>query len=385
MMREVFIVSDNLTSPLGYTTEENFYQLNHNRSGISQHERPDISEKPFYASIFNKQQNEDLVKRTGSNTGYTKFERLIIHSITEALDSAGIDVTAAETIIILSTTKGNIGLLETETDTAHLQKRISLHASAKLIAAHFSNPNHPIIISNACISGLAALLTAKRLLQAGRYRHAIVAGADVISKFIFSGFQSFQAISDQPCKPFDSGRNGITLGEAAGTLVLSSVSRNTENKVKLSGGAVSNDANHISGPSRTGEELGIAIKKSLKEAALGAEDIGFISAHGTATLYNDEMEAKAFAFTHLESAPVNSLKGYYGHTLGSAGIIESIISVHSLLNEIVLPTVGFGKLGVTVNLNISNKRQPVKKAHLLKTASGFGGCNAALVFSKSYS
>jgi 3-oxoacyl-[acyl-carrier-protein] synthase-1 len=274
-------------------------------------------------------------------------------------------------------------LLETQEVSEQLSDRISLNTSARFILEHFKNPNPPYVVSNACISGLTALLTAKRLIQAGHYKHAVVAGADVISKFILSGFQSFQAISEKPCRPFDAKRNGITLGEAAGTIVLSCEKERSSTNIRFVSGAVSNDANHISGPSRTGQELCTAVKKSLKDARLSAADLGFICAHGTATLYNDEMEAKAFALASLESVPVNSLKGYYGHTLGAAGMIESIISIRSLQDEVVLPTFGFEEPGVTANINICNKVQALQNSNFLKTASGFGGCNAAVVFSKS--
>jgi 3-oxoacyl-[acyl-carrier-protein] synthase-1 len=382
MMREVFIVSDNIISPLGFTTEENFYQLTQYHSGISYHVRPDLSDQPFYASILDQKHNELLADNLSSDVDYTRFEQLLIHSIAKALENKDIDASKPDTIFVLSTTKGNISLLETKEDTLELQQRISLNTSGKLVAEYFRNPNQPIIVSNACISGLTALLTAKRLLQAGRYKHAIVSGADTISKFILSGFQSFQAISDKPCRPFDASRNGITLGEAAGTIILSTDSMALDN-MKFVSGAVSNDANHISGPSRTGNELCIAVNKSLKEAKVNVDEIAFISAHGTATLYNDEMEAKAFALANLESIPVNSLKGNYGHTLGAAGIIESIMSIHAMENNIVLPTIGFEKPGVTTDINICKQIEPINKTSFLKTASGFGGCNAAVVFSKS--
>ncbi len=120
--------------------------------------------------------------------------------------------------------------------------------------------------------------------------------ADLISSFIYSGFQSFQAISPNPCRPFDADRDGISLGEAAATVILSA--NKTPGSILLGGGSVSNDANHISGPSRTGEELFLAISSALKQSGTSNDEIDFISAHGTATRYNDEMEAKAF---HLAS------------------------------------------------------------------------------------
>jgi 3-oxoacyl-[acyl-carrier-protein] synthase-1 len=383
MMREVFIVSDNIISPLGFTTEDNFYQLKQNKSAISHHTRPEFSIQPFYASLLSDEQNSHL-SNAASNTGYTKFENLLISSISGALKNADIDPGSSETVFVISTTKGNISLLETEKNSPQLQERIALYSSARLVSEYFNNPNRAVVVSNACISGLTAMLTAKRLIQSGQFKYAVVAGADVISKFILSGFQSFQAVSDRPCKPFDINRNGVTLGEAAGTVILSCQGNGIQ-KTKFASGAVSNDANHISGPSRTGEELCIAVNKSLKQAGMDAGDMSFVSAHGTATLYNDEMEARAFSLAKLESVPVNSLKGYYGHTLGAAGIIESVVSIHALEEGIVLPTAGFERSGVSANINICDKVQPANGVALLKTASGFGGCNAALVFKKSYS
>jgi 3-oxoacyl-[acyl-carrier-protein] synthase-1 len=220
-----------------------------------------------------------------------------------------------------------------------------------------------------------------RLIQSGQYENVVVAGADVITKFILSGFQSFQAVSPQPCRPFDAARNGITLGEGASTVMLSA-NKKYATDIEVMGGSVSNDANHISGPSRTGEELALVINKAMQQAGVEQTGIDFVSAHGTATPYNDEMEAKAIALTGLQATPVNSLKGYYGHTLGAAGLIESVISMQSLKNNVVLPTKGFETLGVTKPLNVTNTMLHGSFNNCLKTASGFGGCNAALVFGK---
>lgn len=383
MMSEVFFLSDNIISPLGFTTEENYTNLKQGLTGIALHVNSSFSEQPFYASLIDGKK-EAILGEIDPDSKYTKFERLLILSITSALENTGTDCTDPETIFVISTTKGNISLLENADENSWTEDRIALHHSAKLIASHFKNPNVPVVVSNACISGLTAMLTAKRLIQSGRFQTAIVAGADIISKFILSGFQSFQAVSDKPCKPFDAKRNGVTLGEAAGTVILSA-KKSKSSKFKFSSGAVSNDANHISGPSRTGEELCIAVKKSFKQAGVEAKDIGFICAHGTATVYNDEMEAKAFSLADLGTVPLNSLKGYFGHTLGAAGLIESIISLQTLNENLVLPTAGYETSGISSNINVSNKAQESLGNVVLKTASGFGGCNAALIFQKSQS
>ena len=199
-----------------------------------------------------------------------------------------------------------------------------------------------------------------------------------MTRFVLSGFQSFMAISATPCRPFDADRSGVTLGEGAGTVLLTT----SGGAIRLGAGAVSNDANHISGPSRTGAELSFAMRQAMSRSGLQPADIGFVSGHGTATLYNDEMESKALQQADLLHTPVNSLKGFYGHTLGAAGLIESIISMKALRENVILPTRGFEKLGVSqpviVNKELTNKPM----SHFLKTVSGFGGCNAAMVFSK---
>jgi 3-oxoacyl-[acyl-carrier-protein] synthase-1 len=338
--------------------------------------------EPFFASLL----DPDYFLPRGDDKGpaLSPFEQLLLTSIRDVLETAGHNAQDPKTVLIISSTKGNIGWLDSHpASTGHTSERVSLPLSADRIAEHFRFANKPLVISHACISGLLGLITAMRLLKSGTFDHAVVAGADLMSKFIFSGFHSFQAISPQPCRPFDLERNGITLGEAAAAVLLSSKKKASGQSIQLLGGSVSNDANHISGPSRTGEELGHAIRQTLQEARLTKEDIDFISAHGTATVYNDEMEAKAFHLAGLQSVAVNSLKGYYGHTLGAAGLLESVISMHSLKENLILPTLGCSQPGTTEPLDICQtiRRGEIRKC--LKTASGFGGCNAALVLAKT--
>jgi len=374
---EVYVVADNILSPLGKTTAENFAKLKEGISGVKQHNDAAISPLPFFASLFD--QNEQLVKADEHN--YTKFEQLLIASIADALNGSGVDVRDKKTMLIISSTKGNISLLEDEPMSDELKNRISLSTSAALVAEHFGFQNKPIVVSNACISGVLGMVTAKRLLGTGEYEHAVVSGADVISKFILSGFQSFQALSPTLCKPFDKTHDGLNLGEGAGTLILSSNEKYAQN-IKLKGGSISNDANHISGPSRTGQELAGAIKNALQDADLSADEINFISAHGTATVYNDEMEANAISISGLQNVPLNSLKGYYGHTLGAAGLIESIVSIQSLRESQVIGTLGFSEAANADKVTVCAELTRMKATNFLKTASGFGGCNAAVVFGK---
>jgi 3-oxoacyl-[acyl-carrier-protein] synthase-1 len=147
------------------------------------------------------------------------------------------------------------------------------------------------------------------------------------------------------------------------------------------GGGLSNDANHISGPSRTGEELGNAITQALVQARLSTSDIDFISAHGTATRYNDEMEAKAFTGLNLNNTLTNSMKGYFGHTLGAAGVLETVMSANSLSDNEMIATQGCEEPD-SPSINVCIKTEKRTMNVCLKTASGFGGCNAAIILQK---
>lgn len=377
-MQPVYITGKNIITPIAATAAANFSLLAQNVSGVQQHHNEALLPVPFYASLFN------TLHTGAADTGKpTRFEQLLIGSITNAVEQAGIDTTAADTALIISTTKGNISLIEdVQIPDPALQQRVALHSSAKIIQQHFGFKQTPVVVSHACISGLVALITGMRLIQAGRYRQVVVSGADIITRFVLSGFHSFMAISDQPCQPFDANRKGINLGEGAATIILSAEPKAGETAIQLVGGAVSNDANHISGPSRTGAELYQAITEAMQQAGVNSGDIDFISAHGTATRYNDDMESKAITLANLQQKPVNSLKGYYGHTLGAAGLIETVVTVDSLLQNKIIGTRGFEQPGTAENINVCSTLQPGLYKTALKTASGFGGCNAAIVIQK---
>ena len=374
-MMEVFVAADNIVSPLGADTRTNFERVRNGDSGISR--RPE----GYYAAAIPDEAFGEWTSATNLND-YTKFEQLLILSIQDALSRTSISLRHPRTAFIVSTTKGNIALLEQ--GLALDPRPLQLFATAEKTAAHFGTAAKPVVVSNACISGLLAILIGQRMIRSGQFDHAVVCGADVITQFVLSGFQSFQAVSDDPCKPFDANRKGITLGEGAATVVLTKDSTLLPGSsgILLGEGASSNDANHISGPSRTGAELSSAINRALQQSRLRPEEMGFVSAHGTATLYNDEMEAKAFHLSGLQQIPVNSLKGYYGHTLGAAGLIEAIIGMKAMQEEVVIPTAGFESSGVSQPLMVSSQLEQRPMQHYLKTTSGFGGCNAAMVFSK---
>lgn len=368
-MKSAWAVADSVMSPLGDTTEDNFRRVVSGASGI----------KPLFASSAGDMVLAGAMDSLDEGDGMTTFENLCCGVLENLTAKTGMNT--SRTLLILSTTKGNIDLA-TRGKSDH--PRIALPATAQHIANRFGFGNH-MIVSNACISGVLGIIVAKRLIQRGDFDEVVVLGADVLSDFVIAGFQSLLALSNEPCRPFDENRKGINLGEGAAAILLTSrpdsFSVGSE-PVEVTGCAVSSDANHISGPSRTGEELASAVDRAMRLAEVKPQSLDFICAHGTATLYNDEMEAKAFGISGLSEVPLHSLKGYYGHTLGAAGVIETVMGITSLRQGILLPCLGYATPGVSRPLNVitSPERKPLNT--FLKTSSGFGGCNAAIVLEK---
>lgn len=385
MTKETYIVADNIISPLGFSSKENFDRLKQKQTGVQRLEQSTLSTEPVCAAVIDSDRLKKEFNTIGAGKPYTRLEQLLIVSITDALkQNSKIDIQSPNTLLIISSTKGNIDLLDQQLADTFDKKRLFLWETANTVALHFNNPNKALVVSNACISGVVALIMAKRLLEENTYDTIVVAGVDILSHFVVSGFQSFKAVSNEICKPYDAARDGISLGEACGTVVLTNKKEllTSNEAIVLKGGASSNDANHISGPSRTGDGLLLAIKKAMQEAALNASDIDYISGHGTATLYNDEMESFAINDAHLQTVPMNSLKSYFGHTLGAAGIIEAIVGIHSMRNNTLIATYNHKELGVSNPLNIIKETSTKTINTCLKTAAGFGGCNAAVVFQK---
>jgi 3-oxoacyl-[acyl-carrier-protein] synthase-1 len=306
---------------------------------------------------------------------------MVVTSAREALSQTTIDVSQPNVILIISTTKGDVELLEESLDSNIL----SPADSAQRIAKTLGFTTDPIVVCNACISGLSALILASRLLEDGQYDYAVVCGADSQSRFIVSGFQSLKALSPEPCRPFDMERMGLNLGEAAATMILSSIVHSplsiVHSQWTLGPGAIRNDATHISNPAKNGEGSYLALKAVVSDG--DQESLAFINAHGTATIFNDQMESVAIERAGLMDIPVNAYKGYYGHTMGAAGVLETILSMSALDDRNILATQGYEELGVSGHISLSASHQSTSKSAFVKMLSGFGGCNAALLLEVS--
>lgn len=376
MMKNVYITDTNCVTPLGFDVASNWNALLKGQSGIGFHEKLGMLES-FYAAVIDSEELNATFTGISKEDHFTKLEKMLILALAPIISQHKI---TNRTAFVFSTTKGNIRLLENENnpiEAAHLS------ALAKKISSFFGFTTEPIVVSNACVSGVLAIAVAKRMIQTGVYDNAFVLAGDEISEFVLSGFNSFQAMSAIPCTPYDKERSGVTLGEAAAAVYLTSdLDEVRPGDVKVIGDGAINDANHISGPSRTGEGLFRSIESAFTESGLEINVTDYISAHGTATLYNDEMEAIAFNRLGLEKVPVNSLKGYYGHTLGASGLLETVIAIESARKNQLIGSKGFSTMGVSQPIEVIAEKEAKEINYFLKTASGFGGCNTAVLFEK---
>jgi len=377
MIREIYINETNCITPLGFDVESNVEAILRGESGIQLHGDVSLMPNPFYASIISTEKINSAFEKISTDKKYSRLEKMMILALEPIIKNSGIELNS-KTAFILSTTKGNVTALKEYSEASF--NNAHLDVLAKNIADFFGFQTQSIVVSNACVSGILAVSIAKRMIQSELYDNIFVVAGDEVSEFVLSGFNAFQAMSDLPCKPYSKNRTGVSLGEATAAVLISAESKDA--KIKVIGDSSINDANHISGPSRTGEGLFRSIQNALKEAQIDAHKLDYISAHGTATPFNDEMEAIALSRLNLQKAPINSLKGFYGHTLGASGLLETVIAIESANKNMLFESKGFDEIGVSETINVIEKNEEATINYFLKTASGFGGCNTAVVFEK---
>ena len=234
-------------------------------------------------------------------------------------------------------------------------------------------------ISTACSSSAKVFLTAQRWIDAGLVDAVIVGGVDSLCLSTLHGFDSLQLLSGEACRPFDANRNGISIGEAGGFMLLGSEPA----AVMFAGGGESSDAWHMSTPHPEGEGAQAAMRAALAaSSSLEPREVGYVNAHGTATPANDSSEAAALrAVFGPRGVPVSSTKGITGHTLGAAGIVEAIFTALSLERQALPPNVGCASPDAALGVAVVTSLQPTALRHAMTNSFGFGGSNCSLVFS----
>jgi 3-oxoacyl-[acyl-carrier-protein] synthase II len=369
-MKAVIVASDILT-PFGAGTDACWDGLLANRTALSRMSR--FSTKAFFSDVGG----------TIPGLKYQGESSLVMQMMTLLFARAKIPGDAK---LLLATTKGEIDLLEksilTGTDDG---ARSCLSNLLRKVIDLTGTRGGGMVISAACTSSSAAAARGAALIRSGHADCVLVAACDSVTEFVFSGFSSLMALDKIPARPFDKNRAGLSVGEAAAFLVLMSEERAVRERWpilgEIAGWGMSDDANHMTGPSRESEGLVRAIHAALQSAGITARQVGFISAHGTGTPYNDAMEMRAFRSVFEErKVPVYSIKGAIGHTMGTAGMVEMILARRAQRENIVPPTVNLVEADDDALGWVADRPQAIEPNSIaLVTNAGFSGVNTALV------
>jgi len=239
------------------------------------------------------------------------------------------------------------------------------------------------IISNACASGTNAIGHAFQLVRTGLNESVLCGGYDPLSEMVFTGFDSLQAATPEKIRPFDRERSGLVLGEGAAVLVLeserSAMERGATVFCEIIGYGVSTDNYHLTQPDPSGIGPRLAMQRALTDAAINPDEIDYVNAHGTATVFNDATEGIAISEL-MPGVAVSSTKSMMGHALGGAGAIEAVFSLFSITDQFIPPNINFRQPepGWAFRV-VGNKAEPAKIKRVISNSFGFGGANASLV------
>ena len=251
---------------------------------------------------------------------------------------------------------------------------------AEFTRDYFGLTGMAMAISTACSSSAKVFAAAARQLALGNIDAAIVGGVDSLCLTTLYGFASLQLTSPQACRPYDAGRDGISIGEGAAFALLERAERAQRGDILLLGTGESSDAYHMSSPHPEGLGARLAMEAALRSAGLGVDEIDYINLHGTATPANDAAEGKAVAALFGRRVPGSSTKGATGHTLGAAGAVEAVICALAIGDSLLPGSPGTDNLDPAIAIDYLLQARPGKVRHALSNSFGFGGSNCSLIF-----
>ncbi len=333
--------------------------------------------RPFRAATF-RGGNAALVALPECHDDRSRTMRLLM----ELLPPPAFRIPAAAELL-LATTTGEMDLLEKNVLQGSGRKEGKLPDMLSATAALAGTSGPASVVSAACASSTTALAQALFMIRGGDAGSVLVIAVDSVSEFLFSGFSSLMALDEDVARPFDRDRAGLSLGEAAVWFLLMNEAHAVRDGYpilgRLSGAAMTSDANHMTGPSRDGAQLARAIRRALQDGSTAPEEIAVIAAHGTGTRYNDAMEMKALAAVFAEPRPVFSVKGATGHTMGSAGLVQAVAALEAIRHGVAPSTIGMQNVDDEARGWVSSGSQHLAGTMALAVNAGFGGINAAVV------
>ena len=390
--RRVAVVAAGVVSPLGFGLAETLDSLRQARDCVTAVTRFSVAECRCKTAgqISDDRLAAGLSKKFRAKRLH-RASHMMIHALKEAMMQAP---EFAPELTVIGTTSGGMSYGE--------QYYRSLRQSGNLRHAPTWIANYPAqkpvidaqekilgvsvpcqVIANACASGTNAIGHAFECVRSGRYQRILTGGYDALSELVFTGFDSLQASTPEKCRPFDRNRAGMVLGEGAAILALENLElaqeRGAPVLAEIVGYGISTDNFHITQPNPSGVGARQAMERALHSAQISADDVDYINAHGTATIFNDAAEGKAISAL-FNGVPVSSTKSMMGHSLGAAGAVEAVVCLLALRDQFLPPNINFGALDSNLDLNIvANESRPAVVRTALSNSFGFGGTNASIL------
>jgi 3-oxoacyl-(acyl-carrier-protein) synthase len=394
-MTKVVVTGIGIISSIGNNLEETYNSLIQKKSGISKiNILETVRNDEFLLGEINLTQKQLIeLAEVDANLAWTRTALLGVIAAKQAIKDSNIEPSNNMALVSASTVGGmdrsELFYKDFLGKAKHKNHIDTHHAgnSTEMIADICGINGLITTISTACSSSLNSIMFGSRLIKNGKTKSAIVGGTDALSKFTLNGFNTLMILDKDRCRPFDESRRGLNLGEGAAYLVLeeeeSAKAAGKKIYAEVRGYANANDAHHQTASSENGEGPFLAMKNALKEAELEASQINYINAHGTGTENNDLTESIAIKRLFGENhPPFSSTKAFTGHTLGAAGVIESVFSILALNNKVAFPSMNFISQGegievkpITELINLENAN------HVITNSFGFGGNDSSVIFS----
>ena len=392
-MTQVVVTGIGIISSIGNNLEETYKSLKEEKSGIGKIEILETVRKDEFLLGEIKLTHNQLIEFADVDPEKAWARTALLGIIATKQAIADAKINTSSTSLISASTVGGMDRSELFykdflTNANHKNHIDTHHAgnSTEMIAEQCGINGLITTISTACSSSLNSIMFGTRLIKSGKTKTAIVGGTDALSKFTLNGFNTLMILDREHCRPFDKSRTGLNLGEGAAYLVLeekkSALSSGKKIYAEVSGFANANDAHHQTASSENGEGPFLAMKNALESAGIKASEIDYINVHGTGTDNNDLTEGIALKRLFNPLPPFSSTKAYTGHTLGAAGVLESVFSILTLNHKVAFPNINFKTPIDEIGLEPLTKPTKLENAkYVLTNSFGFGGNDSSLVFS----
>jgi 3-oxoacyl-[acyl-carrier-protein] synthase II len=341
----------------------------------------------------------EIPERVPGSPRQSRADRLALAAAREAIDDAGLTAAdRADAALVVGAVGG--GMLEAEAwhwarrgrpaarGVASIQALRSIlpssHAERLAGRLRLQGPRETLV--TACSSGAASLAVAAEMIQDGVVDVAVAGGADALTRICFMGFNALKLLDPSPCRPFDRDRKGMSIGEGAAFVVLEAAehahARGARGYAELAGAAMTTDAHHVTAPHPDGDGMARAMRDALARGGVAPAAVGYVNAHGTATLQNDRIEARALRAVFGEGRVlVSSTKSMIGHTMAAAGSLEAVATVLALTHGIIPPTAHHEHTDADVPFDcVPNVARETAAECAISNSFGFGGQNVTLLF-----